>query len=290
MYDHMLGPMSTDIDNHNSADGIVQLIGVSKWFDGLAALRDVTLQFASGNTSVVLGPSGCGKTVMLKHIIGLLKPDRGEVWFEGDRIDTLNEARLGPIRRRFGFLFQQGALFDSMSVGDNIGFPLLEHTNLAAPQRQEQVRAVLGMVGMTGSIDKMPAELSGGQRRRVALARAIVLQPKIILYDEPTTGLDPIRAGVINHLMLRLQREPRITSIVVTHDLASAFQVADVMVMLYDGTVIMQGTPQEFRRSPNPIVQRFLHGETSAAERAAIATRSNDDLVSPTSRQPNNGS
>ena len=290
MYDHMLGLMSTDIDNHNSADGIVQLIGVSKWFGGLAALRDVTLQFALGKTTVVLGPSGCGKTVMLKHIIGLLKPDRGEVWFEGDRIDTLSETRLGPIRRQFGFLFQQGALFDSMSVGDNVGFPLLEHTNLAAPQRQEQVRAMLGMVGMTGSIDKMPAELSGGQRRRVALARAIVLQPKIILYDEPTTGLDPIRAGVINHLMLRLQREPRITSIVVTHDLASAFQVADVMVMLYDGTVIMQGTPQEFRRSSNPIVQRFLHGEPSAADRAAIASRSDDDLVSPTSRQPNNGS
>ncbi len=290
MYDHILGLMATDIDNHNSADGIVQLIGVSKWFDGLAALRDVTLQFALGKTTVVLGPSGCGKTVMLKHIIGLLKPDRGEIWFQGDRIDTLTEARLGPIRRQFGFLFQQGALFDSMSVGDNVGFPLLEHTNLAAPQRQEQVRAVLGMVGMTGSIDKMPAELSGGQRRRVALARAIVLRPKIILYDEPTTGLDPIRAGVINRLMLRLQREPRITSIVVTHDLASAFQVADVMVMLYDGTVIMQGTPQEFRRSPNPIVQRFLHGETRATERAAIAPPSGDDVASRTTRQPNNGS
>lgn len=290
MYNHMLGLMSTDIDNHISADGIVQLIGVSKWFDGLAALRDVTLQFALGKTTVVLGPSGCGKTVMLKHIIGLLKPDRGEVWFEGSRIDTLSEARLGPIRRQFGFLFQQGALFDSMSVGDNVGFPLLEHTNLAAPQRQEQVRAMLGMVGMTGSIDKMPAELSGGQRRRVALARAIVLRPKIILYDEPTTGLDPIRAGVINRLMLRLQREPRITSIVVTHDLASAFQVADVMVMLYDGTVIMQGTPQEFRRSSNPIVQRFLHGETSAAERAAVATRSDDDVASRTTRQASNGS
>ncbi len=286
----MLGLMGTDIDHHNSADGIVQLIGVSKWFNGLAALRDVTLQFALGKTTVVLGPSGCGKTVMLKHIIGLLKPDQGEVWFEGCRIDTLSETRLGPIRRQFGFLFQQGALFDSMSVGDNVGFPLLEHTNLAAPQRQEQVRAMLGMVGMTGSIDKMPAELSGGQRRRVALARAIVLQPKIILYDEPTTGLDPIRAGVINHLMLRLQREPRITSIVVTHDLASAFQVADVMVMLYDGTVIMQGTPQEFRRSSNPIVQRFLQGEPSAADRAAIATPSGDDVSSRTTRQPINGS
>ncbi len=240
---------------------VVQLVGVCKQFNGTPVLRDVTLHFETGKSTVVLGPSGCGKTVMLKHLVGLLKPDRGQVWFESSRIDRLSEKKLGPIRRQFGFLFQQGALFDSMSVRDNVGFPLVEHTKLPEEEREQRIRGVLARVEMTGSIDKMPAELSGGQRKRVALARAIVLEPKVVLYDEPTTGLDPIRSGVINRLINKLQRELLITSIVVTHDLASAFNVADVMVMLYDGQVVMRGSPVEMRCSPNPIVQRFLHGE-----------------------------
>jgi phospholipid/cholesterol/gamma-HCH transport system ATP-binding protein len=177
---------------------------------------------------------------------------------------------MGPLRQEFGYLFQHSALFDSMTVRENVAFPLLEHTTQSPFRRQERVREVLGMVGMLASIDKMPAELSGGQRKRVGLARAIALEPKVMLYDEPTTGLDPIRADVINQLILKLQKQLRITSIVVTHDLAGAFRVADVMVMLYDGAVVMQGTPRQLRESSDSVVKRFLRGEATAAELAGI--------------------
>jgi phospholipid/cholesterol/gamma-HCH transport system ATP-binding protein len=258
--------MSAELD----AKGIVRLFDATKSFDGVPVLRDVSVQFAEGKTTVVLGPSGCGKTVLLKHIVGLLKPDRGQVWFEDTRIDTMSEAQLVPVRRQFGYLFQHSALFDSMTVRENVTFPLQQHTRRSADDRERRVRQVLGMVGMHGSIDKMPADLSGGQRKRVSLARAVVLQPKVMLYDEPTTGLDPIRADVINHLILKLQRRLQITSIVVTHDLASAFRVADVMIMLYDGATVMQGTPQQLRESRDPIVRRFLEGQATDEELAGI--------------------
>jgi phospholipid/cholesterol/gamma-HCH transport system ATP-binding protein len=250
---------------------IVRVVNAEKSFDGVPVLRDVSVEFVKGKTTVVLGPSGCGKTVLLKHIVGLLKPDRGAVWFHDQRIDTLSEAELGPVRRCFGYLFQHSALFDSMTVRENVAFPLLEHTRDDAAQRDRRVREVLSMVGMVGSIDKMPAELSGGQRKRVGLARAIVLNPKVMLYDEPTTGLDPIRADVINQLILKLQQQLNITSIVVTHDLAGAFRVADLMVMLYDGAVVMQGTPRALRESADSTVKRFLRGEATAAELAGVA-------------------
>ena len=208
----------------------------------MPVLRGIDLDFPTGQTTVVLGPSGCGKSVMLKHIIGLLKPDSGQVWFDGQRIDYLNETRLSAIRQQFGFLFQQSALFDSMTVRENLMFPLLEHTELDAEQREQKVKRVLAMVGLGETLDKMPAELSGGQRKRIALARAIVLEPTVILYDEPTTGLDPIRADVINELILKLNDELKVTSIVVTHDLGSAFKVADLTVMLHEGKVVFQGT------------------------------------------------
>ena len=259
--------MSAEHDGH----GIVRLTGISKSFDGVQVLRDVTLQFAEGRTTVVLGPSGCGKTVLLKHIVGLLRPDRGQVWYQDTRIDHLREAKLAPIRRQFGFLFQLSALFDSMTVFDNVAFPLVEHTAKTAPERRERVQRVLRMVGMAGSIDKIPAELSGGQKKRVALARAIVLEPTVMLYDEPTTGLDPIRADIINQLIRKLQRELQMTGIVVTHDLKSAFRVADEMVMLYDGSVVMRGTPDELKASSDPTVQRFLQGEATASELAGIS-------------------
>ncbi len=272
--------MNMDGEQHDSQGGIVRLTGVSKSFDANQVLRNVSLEFQRGKITVVMGPSGCGKTVMLKHIVGLLRPDQGEVWYDDTRIDRMREVDLAPIRRQFGFLFQRGALFDSMPVRDNIAFPLVEHTKLNRRQRDERVRAMLDMVGLTGSIDKMPADLSGGQRRRVALARAIVLEPQVILYDEPTTGLDPIRCDVINRLILKLDREANITSIVVTHDLASAFTVAHAMVMLYDGEVVMTGTPEEFRASRDPIVQRFLQGRASDEELAAISTgrKNGEDL------------
>lgn len=247
-----------------SRSEVVRLIDVRKTFDSVEVLKRVSISFPRGRTTVVLGPSGCGKSVMLKHVIGLLRPDSGAVYFEDVRIDTMEEAALGPIRRQFGFLFQQSALFDSISVEQNVAFPLVEHTRLAAAARRRRVEEVLALVRLTDCLHKMPAELSGGQRKRVALARAIVLQPKVILYDEPTTGLDPIRADVINELISQLQRDLDVTSIVVTHDLDSAFRVADDIVMLYDGHVTQRGTPAEIRASANPIVRRFLRGESIA--------------------------
>ena len=255
--------MGMDGNQRDGSDPIVRLIDLSRSFGRLVVLRQLNMAFDRGKTTVVLGPSGCGKSVMLKHIVGLLKPDQGEVWFEDTRVDTTNEAGLATIRREVGFLFQQSALFDSMNVRDNIAFPLVEHTNLLAETRQRRVLDVLEMVGMVEAIDSMPAQLSGGQRKRVALARAIVLRPKVILYDEPTTGLDPLRADTINGLILKLQHKLDITSIVVTHDMTSAFRIADVLMMLYDGAVVMQGTPEEFRDSSIPAVQQFMQFQST---------------------------
>jgi len=264
----------------DAADGkIVRLVKLSKRFGRNDVLEGISIDFATGQTTVVLGPSGCGKSVMLKHIIGLLRPTSGEVWFENTRIDTMRESRLAPIRRQFGFLFQQSALFDSISVGRNIAFPLVEHTSMTREQRHERVADILELVGLTGMRDKMPVELSGGQRKRVALARAIVLSPKVILYDEPTTGLDPIRADTINELILKLKRELTSTSIVVTHDLTSAFKIADELVMLYDGKVILRGSPEAFRRSDVPLVRAFLQGEAPAEALAGLKQADHlDDL------------
>ena len=261
---------SAQPESASAAKPIIRLIGLHKSFGRLHVLQGVSLDIPRGKTTVVLGPSGTGKSVMLKCLVGLLRPDDGEVWFEDQRVDLLSETKLGPIRRQFGFLFQQGALFDSMSVRDNVAFPLLEHTRMTPEQRNARVCRVLGMVGLSDVLEKMPADLSGGQRKRVALARAIVLNPKVVLYDEPTTGLDPIRADVINELIIKLQQQLDITSIVVTHDLASTYKVADLTVMLHEGKVVFTGTPEELRQSDNPIVQRFLKGEASAAELAGI--------------------
>jgi phospholipid/cholesterol/gamma-HCH transport system ATP-binding protein len=262
--------MSTGNGQTDHASPIVRLVNLRKSFGRHRVLRGIDLTFARGKTIVILGPSGCGKTVLIKHIIGLLRPDYGEVWFQDHRIDSLSESQLVTVRREIGFLFQQGALFDSMSVCENVEFPLVEHTTLSPEQRQERVENVLRMVGMVASMNKMPALLSGGQRKRVALARAIVLDPTLILYDEPTTGLDPIRSDVINELIIKLKEEMHVTSIVVTHDLVSAFKVADYMIMLYDGLVVMQGKPEDLRNSDNPVVQRFLRGEATADELAEI--------------------
>jgi phospholipid/cholesterol/gamma-HCH transport system ATP-binding protein len=277
----MSAPVPSPETSTAAADAVVRVEAIEKSFDRQPVLRGVTLAFPRGKTTVVLGPSGCGKSVLLKHVVGLLKPDRGRVYFEETRIDTLLEHQLGPIRRRFGFLFQMGALFDSMSVRDNVRFPLRESGRPNDNAVEARVRQVLRMVGLEEAIDKMPAELSGGQQKRVALARAIVLEPQVILYDEPTTGLDPIRSDVINELILKLGRQLDVTSIVVTHDLASAFKVADRMVMLHEGLVRLEGSPEDFRRSEDPVVRRFLRGEASDEELAAI--RSSGPLRRPPS-------
>ena len=249
---------------------LIELKDVHKRFGRLVVLAGVDLFIDAGESVVVIGASGSGKSVMLKHIVGLLRPDSGEVWFDRQRIDTLPERALMTVRERFGFLFQMGALFDSMTVEDNVAFPLVEHTQKSPEEIRELVLHKLTMVGLPTVGKKMPAELSGGQRKRVALARAIALEPDVILYDEPTTGLDPIRSDVINELILKLKRELSVTSIVVTHDMHSAFKVGDRIVMLHDGRIIFDGTPQEIQQSEHPVVRRFVLGEASDEELATL--------------------
>jgi phospholipid/cholesterol/gamma-HCH transport system ATP-binding protein len=248
----------------------IHLENIHKRFGKLVVLDGVTLNIPERESVVVLGPSGTGKSVLLKHIVGLLRPDEGEVYFREQRIDQLNERELEPIRQRFGFLFQQSALFDSFSVYENVAFPMREHTDFTESQIAERVAHKLAMVGLEGTQKKMPAELSGGMRKRVALARAIALNPEVVLYDEPTTGLDPIRSDVINELILKLNDELHVTSVVVTHDMTSAFKVADRMIMLSNGKVIAEGKPDEIRHSTNEEVQRFVQGRATPEELAAL--------------------
>ena len=249
---------------------LIELRHVSKRFGWLVVLDDVSLSIEPGKAIVIIGASGTGKSVLLKHIVGLLKPDYGEVWYSGHRIDTLTERPLMEIRKHIGFLFQMGALFDSNNVGDNIAFPVREHTKKSEDEVRSIVSEKLSMVGLKGIEKKMPMELSGGQRKRVALARAIALSPEVILYDEPTTGLDPVRSDVINELILKLQRELKVTSIVVTHDMQSAFKVGDRIVMLDQGKIIFDGTPDDVRATQNQTVHRFVVGEADEQELASL--------------------
>ena len=249
---------------------LIEFRKVSKRFGRQVVLDRIDLQVPQGQSLVIIGASGSGKSVMLKHMVVLLRPDSGEVWFDGRRIDNLPERKLDSIRVQFGFLFQMGALFDSMSVEDNVAFPLVEHTDKRPEEISRIVDEKLRMVGLRDVRKKMPAELSGGQRKRVALARAIALDPRAILYDEPTTGLDPIRADVINELILKLKRELKVTSVVVTHDMHSAFKVGDRIVMLHEGHFIFDGTPREIRESTHPIVQKFVTGEAGEEELAGL--------------------
>lgn len=248
------------------SEAIIELRGVCKRFGSLEVLKGIDLKLTKGQSTVIIGESGAGKSVILKHIVGLLRPDAGSVHFHGERIDHAMESRLAKLRTRFGFLFQLGALFDSLTVGENIAFPLVEHTR-AKPREIEQIVArTLRMVGLDGIQPKHPAELSGGQRKRVALARAIARDPEVILYDEPTTGLDPMRADVINELIRKLQRELKVTTVVVTHDMASAFKIADRIVMLYDGRFIIDGTVDQIKESTDSRVREFVEGRASEEE------------------------
>jgi phospholipid/cholesterol/gamma-HCH transport system ATP-binding protein len=245
---------------------LIELRNIFKRFGWLVVLNGVTLNIEKGQSLVVIGASGSGKSVLLKHIVGLLKPDRGEVYFGGRRIDNLSERQLTDVRKHFGFLFQMGALFDSETVANNVAFPLVEHTKKSPAEIAEIVKQKLTMVGLPDAGPKMPAELSGGQRKRVALARAIALEPEVILYDEPTTGLDPVRSDIINELIIRLQRQLSVTSVVVTHDMHSAFKVGDRIVMLHEGKLIFDGSPEKIRASDNPIIRRFIVGEADEKE------------------------
>jgi len=238
----------------------IELHGIQKCFGDQVVLKHVDLTVLEGETLVVIGRSGCGKSVMLKHIVGLHKPDMGSIYVDGENITGLKEHELFRIRHKFGFLFQGSALLDSLTVGENVGLGLMELTSHPQAVIYSITREKLAMVGMADIEDYMPSDLSGGMKKRVGLARAIVMEPQIVLYDEPTTGLDPIMADSINELIIALKKELKITSVVVTHDMTSARKVGDRIAMLHDGEIIFIGTVPELDATENPIVRQFVEG------------------------------
>jgi len=262
------GKSETQVSSDNNT---IVVKNLTKKFGDKVVLDSVSLAIEKGKTTVVIGPSGCGKTVLIKHFIVLLRPSSGEVYFKGQRIDNLSEKELNKMRTRYGFLFQGGALFDSFTVFENIIFPIRQHYKITNWREVEElVKAKLAMVGLDGYQNYYPANLSGGQRKRVALARAIAMNPEVILYDEPTTGLDPIRADIINELILKLQRELGGTTIVVTHDMTSAYKIADRIIMLHNGKIIADGDADHIRNHPHPMVQQFINGQVSADDLAVL--------------------
>jgi phospholipid/cholesterol/gamma-HCH transport system ATP-binding protein len=242
------------------SDLFLRFAGVEKSFGPHKVLRGVNLDVARGETVVVLGGSGSGKSVLLRHAVGLFRPDAGQVFVDGLDISEVEEEDLIETRKKVGMLFQSGALFDSMTVQENVSFALFEHTDWDDARILARAEEVLHLVELEGVLDLMPSDLSGGMRKRVALARAIALAPAAILYDEPTTGLDPITANTINHLIRSLQKRLGVTSIVVTHDIHSAFTVGDRIAFLHDGRILFQGTTAEARTAPEPLLRNFLQG------------------------------
>ncbi len=242
------------------SDQFLRFVDVQKAFGPKKVLRGVDLDVSRGETVVVLGGSGSGKSVLLRHAVGLFRPDSGQVFVDGVDISDLEEDQLLETRKKVGMLFQSGALFDSMTVGENVSFALLEHTDWDGDLVLARAGEVLQLVELEGVLDLMPSDLSGGMRKRVALARAIALAPAAILYDEPTTGLDPITANTINHLIRSLQKRLGVTSIVVTHDIHSAFTVGDRIAFLHEGRILFHGTTAEARAAREPLLRNFLQG------------------------------
>ncbi len=240
---------------------VIRVEGLEKSFSDRPILKGINLEVRKGETLVIMGGSGCGKSTVLRHMIGVLEPDQGTVEVFGQDVQELHEDGLNSVRKRFGILFQSGALFNSMTVGDNVALPLREHTDLSDEIINIMVKMKLELVGLREAEPLMPAQLSGGMKKRVGLARAIALDPEIVFYDEPTTGLDPIVTGVIDKLINDFKHGMGITSVVVTHDMNSAFRIADRMVMLYDGRVVAQGTPEQIRNTDEPIVRQFIDGK-----------------------------
>jgi len=238
---------------------MIEVQDLYKSFGSHQVLTGINLVIPEGSTCVILGGSGSGKTVLMKHMIGLLKPDKGQVIVDGEDIVPLSVERLEQTRRKFGMVFQAAALFDSMTVFENVSFPLREHRkDLKEEQIRELVKQKLGIVGLKNVEEKFPADLSGGMRKRVGLARAIVLDPKIVLYDEPTTGLDPITTDYVDEMILDAKKQLGVTSVVISHDIASAFKVADNIAFLYQGRIVDQGPPAKLRTSEHPAVKVFL--------------------------------
>ncbi len=241
---------------------MIEIKGIFKSFENNQVLRGVDLTINKGETAVIIGRSGCGKSVLLKLIMGLLKPDSGTILVNGDDVTSLNDNQLNKVRQKFGMLFQASALFDSMTVDENVGLGLREHTKLSENQVRQKVEGKLRMVGLSEVEQLKPAELSGGMKKRVGLARAIAMDPEYVLFDEPTTGLDPIMADVINELIVSLRNTLSITSIAVTHDIVSAYKIADRIAMLYEGKIVFVGTPEEVKNTDNPLVRQFIEGSS----------------------------
>lgn len=238
----------------------IKIVDLHKSFGEKKVLKGVNLEIQPGETMVIIGQSGSGKSVLLKHIIGIMKPDSGKIFVDGQEITSLSGEEMMKLSRKFGMLFQGAALFDSLTVAENVAFGLRRHTNLSEEEIKKLVTASLERVGLRGVENLLPYELSGGMKKRVGLARAIAYSPEIILYDEPTTGLDPIRADAINDLILQSKKDLKVTSIIITHDMNTTYKVADRIAMLYDGRIVEVGTPEEVKNSANPVVQQFIHG------------------------------
>ncbi|RJP28151.1 MAG: ABC transporter ATP-binding protein [Candidatus Omnitrophota bacterium] len=239
---------------------MIDIMNVCKSFGEHKVLDELSLKVETGTTCVIIGRSGCGKSVLLKHIVGLLRPDKGSIFVDKKEVNKLKDAEINQLRMKIAMVFQGGALFDSMTVGENVGFGLIEHQSIGHKELLERIEESLCLVGLCGIGNLMPSELSGGMKKRVALARAICLKPEIILYDEPTTGVDPITADSINDLIRSLHDKLKVTSIVVTHDMKSAYKVADRIAMMYRGKIIAEGTSEEIQNAKHPVVHQFVNG------------------------------
>ncbi|PKL51576.1 MAG: ABC transporter ATP-binding protein [Nitrospira bacterium HGW-Nitrospira-1] len=239
---------------------MIKLVDLHKAFGSNKVLQGLDLGVEKGESMVIIGGSGSGKSIILKHIIGILKPDKGNIFIEGVNITTLKENELYEVRKKFGMLFQMAALFDSMNVWENVGFALMRQKNFKPGDVKEMAIEKLKLVGLVGVENLSPAELSGGMKKRVGLARAIAHEPEILLYDEPTTGLDPITADAINDLIIEMRERLSVTSVAITHDMRSAYKIADRISMLYEGEIIQTGSPDEIKNTENPVVKQFITG------------------------------
>jgi phospholipid/cholesterol/gamma-HCH transport system ATP-binding protein len=236
----------------------IRIRGIEKAFGVHQVLRGVDLDIERGKINIIIGGSGQGKSVLMKHLMGLLKPDAGHIYVDGEDVVPLDDYQLNRVRRKFGMLFQYAALFDSLTVEENVAFPLVEHTTKSKAEVREIVRQRLASVGLKNIEKKYPAELSGGMRKRVGLARALVLEPQILLYDEPTTGLDPVATKNVDDMIRDISKQTGVTSIVISHDMASTFRIADRISMLYEGRIIVTGEPDEVLRSSHPFLREFV--------------------------------
>src|ERR1700726_3645253 len=240
---------------------VIEVSDLVRKFGDRAVLNDISFNVHRGETLVIMGGSGCGKSTLLRHIIGSMRPTSGSVKIFGEEVTKMNEREIAGVRTRFGMLFQSGALLASLTVGENVALPLLQHADNSPEEIEAIVKEKLQMVGLTGFENLKPAEISGGMKKRVGLPRALALDPELLFSDEPTSGLDPIMTAVVDQLTLKLTRDAGMTAVVVTHDMTSAFRIATRMIMLGHGSIVAQGTPDEIRNSPNPEVQQFINGE-----------------------------